>query len=124
MQNNPLKITLILLLAALLMHACDDSGEEQPDPSAIEFTLTSQDDGILADIEYTSVFGMVIKLEDEPIPWSTGFNAIFETGDALSLKVESGAQSEITAQIIVDDTMVARETAKHYIQLEYILGLK
>lgn len=124
MQDYLLKIPLILLLGALLMSSCEKGEEDQPDPSAIEFTLTAQEDGILADIEYTSVFGMVIRLEDEPLPWSTGFNAIFEIGDALSLKVESGAQSEITARIMVDDEVVATETARHYIQLEYILGLK
>jgi hypothetical protein len=124
MNNYLLNIPKILLLGIVFMFACEDSGEEQPDLSTIEYTLTSQEAGKFADIEYTSIWGMVVKLEDEPLPWSTSFKAIFELGDALSFHAESGEEGDMTAQIIMDDTVVARGKAVYLIQLEYINGLK
>ena len=105
------------------MFACDDSGDEQPDPVSIEYTLTSEEAGKLADIEYTSGFGIIL-LEDEPLPWSISFKAIFKLGDALTFKAKSGDAGEMTAQILIDDEVVTAETATFLIQLVYINGLK
>ena len=106
------------------MFGCDDGGEENPDYTTIEYTLTSPEAGKSADIEYTSFWGTQMILEDEPLPWSTSIRVVFEYGDALSFTAESGDQGEMTAQIIVDEEVVATETAVHLIQLEYINGLK
>lgn len=120
--NSPTPL-LILLFAALFMYSCDDSGEENPDLSTIEYTLNSQEDGAVADISYTSGFGL-IKLEDVALPWSISFKAIFENGDALTFKAESGAEAPMSAQIIVDENVVASESATHLVQISYIKGLK
>lgn len=114
---------LILLVSAVLISACDDGGEEDPDLVSIEYTLGAQEEGSFADIEYTSGFGNII-LEDVPLPWSIDFDAIFRNGDALSLKAESGAAGALNAQIIVDDEVVASDTASHLVQISYIKGLK
>ena len=124
MQNNLFKIPLILLLGAVLMFACDEDGEEIPDLTKIEYTLSTEEAGKSADITYTSVWGAEMILEDEPLPWSTSFNAIFEYGDALSFTAESGDQGEMTAQIILDDDVVASKTSVNIIQLDYISGFK
>ena len=124
MQTNHLKIPLVLLLGAVLMFACDDEGEENPDLTTIEYTLSTEEAGKSADITYTSVWGTEVILEDEPLPWSTSFNAIFEYGDALSITVESGDPGEMTAQIILDDEIVATKTSVNIIQLDYIAGFK
>lgn len=124
MKLNLLHQIIILLSVVLCFNACQKDEEENPDVSTIEYTLSAQEAGHLADIEYTSVFGMVMKLEDEALPWSTSFSAIFKIGDAISFKAESGVQGEMTAQIIVNDELVASKTASHFIQLNYIKGLK
>jgi len=124
MRNFLLKIPVILLLGAITMFACDKDGEETPDLTAIEYTLSTQEAGKSADISYTSAWGTEVILEDEPLPWSTSFNAIFEYGDALSLTAESGDQGEMTAQILLDDEVVATKTSVNIIQLDYISGLK
>ena len=124
MQNYLLKISKILLLGAVFMFGCDDGGEENPDFTTIEYTLTSQEAGKSADIEYTSLWGAQMILEDEPLPWSTSISVVFKYGDALSFTAESEDQGEMTARILLDEEVVATETAVHLIQLEYINGLK
>ena len=75
------------------------------------------------------LFGAVFMLAcddsgDEPLPWSISFKAIFKLGDALTFKAESGGEGEMTALILIDDEVVAAETATFLIQLDYINGLK
>ncbi|MCP4309646.1 MAG: hypothetical protein GY790_00150 [Bacteroidetes bacterium] len=123
MNKNTLTPLLILLFSALFMFACDDSEEENPDLVSIEYKLTTQEAGKLADIEYTSGFGLIL-LEDVPLPWSISFDAIFKIGDELVFNAESGDQGEMSAQIIVDDDVLASETAKYIIQISYIKGFK
>lgn len=124
MQNYLLKIPVILMLGAVFMFSCDDSGEENPDYTTIEYTLTSEEAGKFADIVYTSLWGAEMILEDEPLPWSFSMKVVFKYGDALSFTAESGDQGEMTARIIIDDEVVATETAVNQIQLDYINGLK
>ena len=121
-SNNLIK--LALLSGIVFMFACDDGGEEDPDLTTIEYTLATEEAGKSADIAYTSAWGTEVILEDEPLPWSTSFNAIFEYGDALSFTAESGDQGEMTAQIILDDEVVASKTSVNIIQLDYISGFK
>lgn len=123
MNKKPWTPLLILLFSALFMFACDEGGEEDPDLSTIEYTLNSQEDGTIADISYTSGFGL-IKLEDVALPWSISFKAIFENGDALTLKAESGDADPMSAQIMVDENVVTSETATHLVQISYIKGFK
>ena len=115
---------VLLFSFIVLLSACQKDEEEDPDLATIEYTLSSPGAGQLADIEYSSVFGMVIQLEDEPLPWSTSFTAIFKQGDAISFHAESSEAHVMTAQIIVNDQVVATGTASHLIQLDYIKGLK
>ena len=124
MQNYLLKIPVILLFGAVFMFACDEGGEENPDYTTIEYTLASQEAGKSANIVYTSLWGTEVILEDEALPWSTSIKVVFKYGDALSFTAESGDQGEMTARIIVDDEVVATETAVHLIELDYINGLK
>lgn len=124
MQNYFLKIPMVLLLVAVTMFACDDDGEETPDLTTIEYALSTQEAGKSADIAYTSAWGTEVILEDEPLPWSISFITIFEYGDALSLTAESGDQGEMTAQISLDDEVVATKTSANIIQLDYISGFK
>ena len=112
-----------ILAGSLLMVACDKNDEEPANLATIGISLSAADAGILADIEYTSGFGL-IRLEDEPLPWSTEYNAIFNIGDELSFKAESGAQSQMSAQITVDDQVVASGSGTHLLQISYIKGLK
>ena len=114
---------VILLLGAMLLSSCDKDGDEQANLASIEYTLNSVDVGTHADIEYTSGFGL-IRLEDEPLPWSISFNAVFKLGDALTLKAESEDQSEMSARISVDEQIVASESGTHLVQISYIKGLK
>jgi len=123
MNKNTFAPLLILLSTALFMFACDKGGEENPDLLNIEYTLGSQEDGTVADISYVSGFGL-IKLEDVALPWSISFKAIFENGDALSLKAESADQAQMSAQILLDDEVVASESATHLVQISYIKGFK
>ena len=123
MKRIPALLLAILLSGAILLSACEKDGDGQPDLAKIEYTLSADEAGVLADIEYTSGFGL-IRLEDEPLPWSIDFNAVFKLGDALTLKAESGAQSEMSAQISVDDQVVASGSGTHLVQLNYIKGLK
>ena len=123
MKKYPLIPVLIMLFGTVLMSACEKSKDEVPDLATIEYTLSSQENGKLADIEYTSGFGL-IRLEDVSLPWSISFKAVFKIGDALSFKAESGDAGEMSAQIILDDEEVASETATHIIQLNYIKGFK
>lgn len=124
MQNYLFKTPLILLILSIFLSACDKEEEENPDLVTIAYSLSSQESGKLADIEYTSLFGVVIQLKDEPLPWSTSLNASMKIGDAISFKAESGDEGEMTAQIILNDEVVTSETAKYLIQLTYIKGLK
>ena len=124
MKRCPFLILLVLLAGALILSSCEKDEEENPDLSTIEYTLTSEEAGKLADIEYTSVLGIVMKLEDEPLPWSTSFKAILKLGDAISFEAESGTKGAMTARIIVDDEVVASNTATFLVQLDYIKGLK
>jgi len=123
MKRKPLTILLIVLLGPALMLSCDKGDEDHPDLLGIEYILTAEDPGTIADIEYTSGFGL-IRLEDVTLPWSISFKAIFQTGDALSFKAESGDQSTMSAQILVDDEVVTSGSATHLLQLNYIRGLK
>lgn len=124
MQKYILKIPVILLLGAVTMFGCDDGEEENPDLTTIEYTLSTEEAGKSANITYTSVWGTEVILEDEPLPWSTSFNAIFKYGDALSFTAESGDQGEMTAQIMIDEEVVATKTSVNIIQLDYISGFK
>lgn len=119
----PLNILLILLLGSTLMLSCDKGDENNPDPVSIEYILTADEPGTVADIEYTSGFGL-IRLENVTLPWSMSFKAIFQIGYALNLKAESGEQSTMSAQILVDDELVTSGSATHLLQLSYIKGLK
>jgi hypothetical protein len=123
MNRIPAIPVVIFLSAGLLFSACKKEEDEQTEPATIEYSLSADDAGILADIEYTSGFGL-IRLEDEPLPWSIDFKAIFELGDELTFKAESGAQSEMSAQITVDDQVVASGSGTHQLQISYIKGLK
>jgi len=123
MKRMPLNILLILLLGSTLMLSCDKGDENNPDPVSIEYILTADEPGTVADIEYTSGFGL-IRLENVTLPWSMSFKAIFQIGDALNLKAESGEQSTMSAQILVDDELVTSGSATHLLQLSYIKGLK
>ena len=116
-------LIISILTGSLLMGACDKNDEEPANLSTIGISLNAADAGILADIEYTSGFGL-ITLEDEPLPWSIEYNAIFNIGDELSFKAESGAQSQMSAQITVDDQVVASGSGTHLLQISYIKGLK
>lgn len=124
MQKYILKIPVILLLGAVTMFGCDDGEEEIPDLATIKYTLSTEEAGKSANITYTSVWGTEVILEDEPLPWSTSFNAIFKYGDALSFTAESGDQGEMTAQIMIDEEVVATKTSVNIIQLDYISGFK
>lgn len=123
MKRKTLIPLLMVLLLAVSMNACNDEAEEDPNLASIEYTISSQEDGILADIEYVSGFGL-LRLEDEPLPWSISFKAVFELGDELTLKAESGDQNQMSALITVDDTVVASGSGTHLVQLSYIKGLK
>jgi hypothetical protein len=123
MKRFPAIHLVIFLFVGLLFSACEKDGDEQAEPASIEYTLSADEAGVLADIEYTSGFGL-IRLVDEPLPWSIDFKAIFELGDELILEAESGAQSEMSAQITVDDQVVASGSGTHRVQISYIKGLK
>ena len=123
MKRIPALLVVIFLSLGLLISACNKEEDEQAEPATIEYSLSADEAGVLADIEYTSGFGL-IRLEDEPLPWSIDFKAIFELGDELVLKAESGAQSEMSAQITVDDQVVTSGSGTHLVQISYIKGLK
>lgn len=114
---------LTMLFCILCVPACDKGDDEQANISTIEYTLTADEAGVSADIEYTSGFGL-IRLEDEALPWSISFKVVFEPGDALNFKAESGAQSEMSAGIAVDDQVVTSGSGTHLVQISYIKGLK
>jgi hypothetical protein len=124
MKNNSITLFLVFLFAVFFTLACNKDEEENPDVMTIRYTLTSEEAGKSADIEYTSIRGVVMTLEDEPLPWSASFNAILKVGDALSFTAESGDQGEMTARILLDDESVATKTGTYMVQLDYIRGLK
>ena len=123
MKSNALILIITILAGGLLLSSCQKNDEDPANLASIEISLSAADEGILADIEYTSGFGL-IRLEDEPLPWSIEYNAIFNIGDELSFKAESGAQSQMSAQINVDDQVVASGSGTHLVQISYIKGLK
>lgn len=123
MKSNASIPIIILLTGSLLLGACNKNDEIPANLASIEYSLSAADEGIRADIQYISGFGL-IRLEDEPLPWSMEFNAVFNIGDELSFKAESGAQSEMSARITVDDQVVASGAGTHLVQINYIKGLK
>lgn len=123
MKITPAILIVFLILGSMLSGACDKNDEDPANLATIEISLHAADAGIVADIEYTSGFGP-IRLEDEPLPWSIEYNAIFNIGDELSFKAESGAQSQMSARITVDDQVVASGSGTHLLQISYIKGLK
>lgn len=123
MNNLPLKPLLILFFGAMFMFSCEKGGDEDPDLSTIKYTLSSQEDGTVADIAYTSGIGPIL-LEDVTLPWSISFTAIFKNGDELTLEAESSDQDQMSAHIFVNDTVVTSESATHLVQISYIKGLK
>ena len=92
MKRNPSILSVIILAGVLFLSACDKDGDDPADLSTIEYSLSTEDAGIFADIEYTSGFGPW-SLEDEDLPWSISFKVVFKQGDALNFKAESGSQS-------------------------------
>jgi len=123
MKRIPLRILFILISGSLLILSCDKGDEENLDLSTIEYILTADEAGTVADIEYTSGFGLM-SLEDVTLPWSMSFKAVLKGGDALHFKAESGDQSTMSAQILVEDEVVTSGSATHLLQLSYIMGLK
>ena len=123
MKRIPYTLWLILLPGSLLIQSCNKEDEKTLGLSAIEYILAADEAGTVADIEYTSGFGL-IRLENVTLPWSIDFKAYFEDGDALHFKAESGDQSTMNAQILVEDELVTSGSATHLLQLSYIKGLK
>lgn len=123
MKSNAPILILTLLAGSLLLCACDKNDDIPENLVSIEYSLTAVDAGTMADIQYTSGFGLII-LEDEPLPWSMAFSAVFEKGDELSFRAESAAQSTMSARISVDDQVVASGSGTHLVQINYIKGLK
>ena len=123
MKSNAPILIVAFLLGSLLPAACDKNDEDPADLASIEYSISAADAGTLADIEYTSGFGLIL-LEDEPLPWSIEFNAIVGLGDALTFRAESAAQSEMSARITLDDQVVASGSGTQPVQINYIKELK